>query len=461
MAKNKTIYVCSNCGYETSRWSGKCPQCNEWNTLSEQENVVVPKGNVVLGENLKVQSGRVLRDVSVDKDNRILSGIEEFDRVMGGGMVADSFNLLMAPPGTGKSTLAIMVADRMIKNGYKVLYASGEESASQIKNRAVRLNLQHTDDMYISDTSNLDFVISEIKKYDIDLIILDSIQTFYLNEFLPSKQGNPTQTNGVVSNLKDICKQSGRPRCCIAISQMNKKEEVAGYNSIPHIVDSCLYLEGDSTDPLRILHATKNRFGDTEEAGFFYMKETGLEEVTDISNFFISRRNYPVVGVSITGVKEANRYAMCEVESLTPKSFTPFPSRISSNIKRDDLNVLVSILEQRANLVMADKNVIVKTSGNINIRDNSSNLAVIMSIVSSYYNKPIDPNTVFYGDVSLTGEIKRCPNTESFANEIDRLGYQKLYVAQGVNIKKKFKNLSIIECRNINEVIVQTIKKGE
>lgn len=458
MSKNKTIYVCSKCGYETARWSGKCPQCNEWNTLEETERVSSSSASSAVKTNILI-SGRTLKDVSVEKEDRILSGIGEFDRVMGGGMIADSFNLLMAPPGTGKSTLAIMVAEKIIEKGYKVLYASGEESASQIKNRANRLKLHFTDDMYICDTSNLDFVVSEIRKYDVDMIILDSIQTFYLNEFLPSKQGNPTQTNGVVSTLKDICKQSGRPRCAIAISQMNKKEEVAGFNSIPHIVDSVLYLEGDDTDPLRILHATKNRFGDTEEAGFFYMRENGLQEVSDISNFFISKREYDVVGVSITGIREANRYAMCEVESLTPKSFTSFPSRISSNIKRDDLNVLVSILEQRAGMVMADKNVIVKTSGNIKIHEGSSNLAVLMSIASSYYNKPIPSDVVFYGDVSLTGEIKRCPNLESFANEADRLGYQKLYTATKSNLTKKYKNLSVIECDTIDRLIKQFFKE--
>ena len=449
--KNKTVYVCKVCGYKNARWSGQCPQCDEWNTL--EESIDIPQSNkTAISDNVFV-SGRKLKDIVVDKENRIISGIQEFDRVMGGGIVRDSFNLLMAPPGTGKSTLAIMVADKLAENGYRVLYASGEESASQIKNRATRLQLKNSDDIYISDTSNLDFVIDEIKKYDIDFIVLDSIQTFYLNEFLPSKQGNPTQTNGVVSALKDICKQSDRPRSVLAISQMNKKEEVAGFNSIVHIVDSSLLLEGDSTDPLRILYATKNRFGDTEEAGFFYMRENGLQEVGDISNFFISKRDTDVVGVAVTGIREANRYAMCEVESLTPKSFTSFPARISTSVKKDDLNILASILEQRANMVMVDKNIIVKTSGNIKIKDSSSNLAVLVSIMSSYFNKPVSSNSTFYGDVSLTGEIKKCPNLEMFANEADRLGYKKIYVAKNSGLVKKFKNLQVIECNTVVNLI--------
>lgn len=455
MSKEKKIYVCSVCGHETVRWGGKCPSCNEWNTLEEK---IVSK-NAINNSAIQLVSGRKMKDVSAEKDIRIITGISEFDRVMGGGMVIDSFNLLSAPPGCGKSTLAIMVADRMLKNGYKVLYASGEESASQIKNRAVRLGLEYIDDMFIIDNSNFDFVISEVEKYDIDFIVLDSIQTFYLNEFLPSKQGNPAQTNGVVSALKDLCKQSERPRCALAISQMNKKEEIAGFNSIPHIVDSCLYIEGDDSDPLRILHATKNRFGDVEEAGFFYMQANGLQEVSDISNYFITQRNHDVVGVAITGIREANRYAMCEVESLTPKTFTSFPMRIGNNLKRDNLNILVSILEQRANMVMADKNVIIKTSGNINIKEASNNLAILMSIASSYYNKPIPGDTVFYGDVSLTGEIKKCPNFESFASEADRLGYGVLCMAKGCTVNKKLKNLKIVEYNTINELIDNYFKE--
>lgn len=456
--KDKKIYECSSCGYKTVRWAGKCPQCNEWNTFEEKIETPVSKGASIISTSGLV-SGRKLSDVSTSKDDRILTGISEFDRVVGGGLVTDSFNLLSAPPGCGKSTLAIMVADKMISNGYTVLYASGEESASQIKNRATRLNLKYTDDMYISDSSNLDFVIQEVEKYNVDFIVLDSIQTFYLNEFLPSKQGNPTQTNGVVSALKDLCKQSSKKRCVLAISQMNKKEEIAGYNSIPHIVDACLYLEGDDSDPLRILHATKNRFGDIEEAGFFYMRADGLQEVGDISNYFITKRNYDVVGVAITGVREANRYAMCEIESLTPKSFTSFPSRIGTSVKRDDLNVLVSILEQRAGMVMVDKNVIIKTSGNIKLHNSSSNLAILMSIASSYYNKAIDGSTLFYGDVSLTGEIKKCPNCESFANEADRLGYDTLYVARGATPHKQYKHLHIVECDTVDQLIKTLFKE--
>ena len=455
MAKEKKVYVCSECGFETVRWGGKCPNCDAWNTLEEKNET---KASSVKLATTSFASGRRMKDVSVTKDNRILTGISEFDRVLGGGMVVDSFNLLSAPPGCGKSTLAIMVADRMLKNGYNVLYASGEESASQIKNRATRLNLEHIDEMLIVDNSNLDFVLEEVVKYDVDFIVLDSIQTFYLNEFLPSKQGNPTQTNGVVSALKDLCKQSGRPRCTLAISQMNKKEEIAGYNSIPHIVDACLYIEGDDSDPLRILHATKNRFGDVEEAGFFYMTATGLDEVGDISNYFITKRNHDVVGVAITGIREANRYAMCEVESLTPKSFTSFPTRIGSNLKRDNLNILVSILEQRANMVMIDKNVIIKASGNINIHEPSSNLAILMSIASSYFNTAISGSTLFYGDVSLTGEIKKCPNFESFAAEVDRLGYKTLYVAKGCKVNKTLKNLKVVECDTISELIKTLFK---
>jgi DNA repair protein RadA/Sms len=191
------------------------------------------------------------------------------------------------------------------------------------------------------------------------------------------------------------------------------------------------------------------------------MREDGLQEVSDISNYFITQRTEEIVGVAVTGVREANRYAMCEVESLTPKSFTSFPTRIGTTLKKDDLNILVSILEQRANMIMIDKNVIIKTSGNIKLHDSSNNLAILMSIASSYYNKPIEKGSLFYGDVSLTGEIKKCPNLESFANEADRLGYKYLCVAKNTNLKHKFKNIKILEFETIQDIIKYFFRKGE
>ena len=450
MAKEKHIFKCSSCGFEVSKWQGKCPECGAWNTF--EEKIIQPQKSVMVSS-ASFESGHRLKDVRKSELSRIVTGIEEFDRVMGGGIVPDSLNLLAAPPGCGKSTLSIMVADKILGAGYNVLYASGEESASQIKSRADRLCLKNTDDMYIVDNSSMDFVLDEVQKYDIDFIVLDSINTFYLNEFLPAKQGNPTQTSAVVSAMKDLCKQQDRPRCALVIDQMTKDNQMAGNRFIEHIVDSCLFLEQEDSEPLRVLRASKNRFGDTEEAGFFYMEETGLREVGDISNYFITKRDTDVVGVAITGVKEGNRYAMCEIESLTPQSSTSFPTRISSHLKRDNLNILVAILEQRAEMPLGTKNVFIKTSGNLQIRDNSSNLAILASIASSYYKKPIHGDTLFFGDVSLTGEIKKCTNYEGFIKEADRLGYKRLFVARGCKPSKTTKNVKVVECDTIRDVL--------
>lgn len=450
MAKEKHIYTCSSCGHQTSKWYGRCPNCQEWNTMEEK---IIQPAKSVLTSSASFESGRKLKDVRKSDLKRIVTGVDEFDRVMGGGLVPDSLNLIAAPPGCGKSTLAIMVADCMLKNGYNVLYASGEESASQIRARAERLELKYTDEMYIVDNSSLDFVLSEVDKYDIDFIVLDSINTFYLNELLPAKQGNPVQTNGVVSALKDLCKQQDRPRCAFVIDQMTKDNQMAGNRFVEHIVDSCLFLESNEDfGSIRQLYASKNRFG-ALETGWFEMDESGLHSIPNISQFFLTKRTYGMVGCAVSALRSGNRSIFYEVEALTPQSSTSFPTRISSNFKRDILNVLVAILEQRADIPLGTKNIFVKTSGNIQIKDNSCNLAILVAIASSALQKTVPQNICFFGDCSLSGEIKRVINIESLIREATRIGYSKVVVAKGSKPANAPKGIEIIECDTIKDVL--------
>lgn len=450
--KNKTQYKCSSCGSVTSKWSGQCPHCKEWNTLEEFEDIII-------GKTTKIKSASTskvvkMKDVNISDNNRIKCGISEFDRVVGGGLVDDSVTIMTAPPGTGKSTLCLTLCDEMINQGKTVLYASGEESASQLKSRALRMKLKNIDDIYLSESPCLDDVISSINQVDADFIIVDSIQTFFLTDFLPSRAGNPTQVMECASTLQTIAKHSSKPRMVIIIGQMNKDDELVGHRSLEHLVDTVLVMDGNKDDSFRMLFASKNRFGDTGEIGFFQMTEVGLLPVDNPSEYFLTERDNPVMGTALTVLKEGSRPIIIEIESLVTRTFTSYPMRISEVINKDRLNVLISILEQHCKMNFFDKNVVINTQNNIKLRSSDTNLATIMTIASSYYKKPLPLNSVFLADVGLTGELKKIPNIEMRLKELDRMGYKEVYVSKNTNIQQNnYKSITVKPFNLISEVL--------
>lgn len=452
MGKAKTQYICTKCGGSFGKWSGQCPSCREWNTLVETEctdrNPVSAKRNGTSSGALK------MKDVKIDERNRVMTGIDEFDRVVGGGLVDDSVTILTAPPGTGKSTLCLSICDRAAVFGLSVLYASGEESATQLKSRAVRMKLDGADDIYVSDVSCMNDVIESARRIDADLIIADSIQSFYLEDFLPSRAGNPVQVLECANALHALAKRSSKPRMVIIIGQMNKDDVLAGHRALEHLVDTVLIMDGDADDVFRMLFASKNRFGNTGEIGFFQMSEAGLLSVENPSEYFLTEREVPIMGTALTVLKEGSRPIIIEVESLVTKSFTSYPMRISEAVNRDRLNVLLSILEQHCGMNFYDKNVTVNIPNNIRIRSGDANLATIMSIVSSYYKKPLPLNSVFLADVGLTGELKKVPNMEMRLRELDRMGYENVFVAKDACVEGNgFKSVKVCRFGVISEVL--------
>lgn len=429
--KSKIVYICSECKFEQPKWTGRCPNCGVWNSFLESE--ILKKTNSKSNSNNRVTStskkAQKLSDIKVLNSDRIITDLHEFNRVVGGGIVRDSISILAARPGAGKSTLLLQVAHDISKKGFKVLYASGEESESQIKKRADRVIGECLEEnIWIYSDISLNNVLEVVKEVDPDFIIIDSIQTFVLEEY-SSRPGSPIQTMECANELLRIAKNINRPRAVIIVGQMTKEDELAGVRALEHLVDCVLMIEGGSLEELRSLVCSKNRFGSTGEVGFFSMTEKGMISIDNPSQFFMTKRDEKdeVFGSSLSVMKEGNRCIIVEIESLVSNSMAPYPSRISDCLKKDQLNTLISILEERGKIKLFDKNVVIKATGGIRLREQCVNLAVIISIVSSLKNKSIDNGYVFIGDVGLTGEIKRVPSMELRLKEVDRIGFSKVY----------------------------------
>jgi DNA repair protein RadA/Sms len=451
--KKKTLYRCSNCGFESIKWLGKCPTCSSWNTL--EEIAVELKNTDSRTRQTSKKSIKKLYEVVSSKSNRIVTGINEFDRVMGGGIVKDSISIITARPGAGKSTLLLQISNCIAKEGYKVIYASGEESDSQIKNRADRILDKIHENIWVLQENNLDNVLDAVEEIDPDMVIIDSIQTFTMEASLPARAGSPTQTMECANALLHVAKNEKRPRAVIIVGQMTKNDELAGLRALEHLVDTVLIIEDDNDEELRVLVSSKNRFGGIEN-GFFQMREEGIVSIDNPSEFFMTKREEGEVvsGSALTVIKEGTRCIITEIESLVSKSFTPYPTRIGETLGKDKLNTLISILEQRGNINLYDKNVIIKTTGGIKIREQGINLAVIMSIVSSVKQQGIESNIAFIADVGLTGELKKVPSLESRIKEIERMGFKKVYVAYDSFTKtNNFKKIQIFELKTLIDVI--------
>lgn len=454
MAKIKKAYECTNCGHSQPLWAGKCPECGKWGTLTE---VTVKETKGKTSEIIDDKSAKKLNAIEINESQRLKSDYEEFDRAVGGGLVRDSVTILTARPGAGKSTLLLQLSKSYADLGLKVLYVSGEESESQIKSRADRIMESLPENVWILSTNSMDSAANEIKNIDADIVFLDSIQTFTLAAF-DNKAGSPTQTIEVANKAVEIAKDEFKKRAIIMIGHMTKANEMAGLRTLEHLVDTVLILDGESDEDLRVLTSTKNRFGRTGEIGLFSMDEDGLVEISNPSEYFITTRENAIEGSAISVTKEGSRLLEVEIESLVSKSFLPYPQRIGDSLRKDDLNTLISILQERAGLNLFDYNVIIKTTGGLKLSEPSVNLAIMMSIASSLLKKAINDKTVFIAEVGLTGELKKVPQIKQRIKELERLGYKKCYIARNSVSESDFKFIKIKQMSNIKEVITDCLK---
>ena len=461
MAKAKQIYICTRCGFESPKWMGQCPSCHEWNCLEEREVPAKTAGPSAVASIVKKSAGdglKPLKKVSLVGNERILTRISELDRVLGGGIVKDSISIIAAKPGAGKSTLLMQIAQKVAEQGLTVLYVSGEESESQMRRRAERiLESEIHEGLWVLSTAEMNEVLSAIDQVDPVLVILDSIQTFFLDEF-SSRPGSPTQIIECTNAVLRIAKDPARPRAVIMAGQMTKEDELAGVRSLEHMVDTVLFMEADPVEEIRTLSASKNRFGSTGEMGFFTMEENGLFPIENPSRFFMTKRSPDTVvnGSCLSVIKEGTRPMIIEIESLISQSFTPYPSRISECLSRDRLGTLISILEQRSGITLFDKNVVVKSTGGLKLSQPSVSLAVLVCLASSSLRKPVTPNTVFLGDVGLTGELKKVPSIDLMIREAARLGFSAVYVPAGeykAETRKSLGNTKLIPMKDLSSVI--------
>lgn len=455
MAKPKKRYKCSACGTIYAKWAGQCTPpigCGAWNTIDEDVEAVVEtrKQNSLRSVSKGVNRAKQLKSVDSNSEERFLTGIGEFDRVLGGGIVRGSITIVTAPPGTGKSTLLLEVCDAVGKKGLKVVYASGEESENQIKLRADRIIDGLSENVYVAPGDNLDDIFASVDEYDAELLIIDSIQTCSV-DYIEGKTGGNAQILECAERIRQKAKNEKKNLMVILIGQMTKEDELAGSRQLEHLVDTVLRFE--IQEEVRMLRGTKNRFGDTGEVGAFEMDSDGLTELKDLSKYYVTEREIPLPGSALGVIKEGTRPIIVEIECAVARSLQAFPSRITEGVKRDKLSILLSILEG-SGINFFEENVTLKPTGGVRINENATDLAMIMSIVSAKKKKPIPNGKVFIGEVGLTGEIKKVPSIEVRLRELDRMGFKEVIIPnQPLKCDLESLNIKVTRMKTISDCV--------
>ena len=450
VAKVKTKYVCQSCGYSTPRWIGRCPDCDEWNTLIE-EIIDKDKRTSSRSTSLLKQSANLksISDINQTDSIRFKTGITEFDRVLGGGVVTGSVILIGGDPGIGKSTLMLQIANNLETK--KILYVSGEESGIQIKLRCERLNYT-LKNFYVLSETNLEIVDAVVEKEKPDLIVIDSIQTIFHPE-LDSAPGTITQLRESTARLIKISKSQNIP--IFIVGHITKDGIIAGPKVLEHMVDVVLQFEGEKTHFYRILRGIKNRFGSTNEIGIFEMTDKGLKEVLNPSEVFLSQRNYGASGCVISASLEGTRPILIEVQALVTSTNYGIPQRTSMGFDYKKLNIIIAVLEKKLGLFLNKSDIFLNIAGGVKIDEPAIDLAVGISIYSSFKDIPIDSETVMLGEIGLSGEIRTISYIDKRIAEATKLGFKKIIIPKG-NLKnvnqKKFK-AEIVGVEKINNAI--------
>lgn len=447
MAKEKQIFFCQECGFESAKWMGQCPGCKSWNTFCEEKVVVGAKKQTLMREAIAPTS---ILQVEKTDEVRFTTGFAELDRVLGGGIVRDSLVLVGGDPGIGKSTILLQMCRNITEAGKTVLYVSGEESMSQIKMRAERIGT-FSRDMLLLCVNELAYVEDYLKKARPDVMIIDSIQTMITDD-ISSAPGSISQIKEVTARLMRIAKQMGI--AIFIVGHVTKEGTVAGPRNLEHMVDTVLYFEGDRNAGFRVLRAVKNRFGSTNEIGVFEMTETGLAEVNNPSQVMLDGRPEASSGSVVVCSMEGTRPLLIEIQALVSQTNFNLPRRTAVGLDYNRVNLLLAVLEKRAGLILSGCDAYVNIAGGIRLDDPSSDLGIIYAIVSSYRNRPVDEHLVAFGEVGLSGEVRAVSAAEQRVYEAQKMGFTTCVIPKSNKDKmKKIEGMKVIGVASVAEAL--------
>ena len=445
-AKLKRTFFCTSCGYETPKWLGKCPSCGEWNTITEHVVAKESSSSSRMVSAPKAQP-QLVQDITEQTTRRIDTGIGELNRVLGGGLVPGSLILLGGEPGIGKSTLSLQIA--LTANNLKTLYVSGEESAEQIKMRAMRLGIGNEECTVYTETL-LENIVAQIEELRPDMVIIDSIQTM-ATDTVESSAGSVPQIRECATTLLRVAKSMGT--AIFIIGHITKDGTIAGPKILEHIVDVVLQFEGDGNHTYRILRGAKNRFGATYEIGVFEMRESGLKEVDNPSEILITHYDEPLSGCAIGAAVDGIRPYLIEVQALVSGAAYGTPQRSATGFDQRRLNMLLAVLEKRVGMKMFQKDVFLNFAGGFKISDTGMDLAVVAAIISSYYDRPLNEQACCAGEIGLSGEVRPAPRTEQRISEAARLGFKRIVVSSYVQKSIKCpKDIEVVFISSIEQL---------
>lgn len=455
MAKVKTKWICQNCGYETAKSLGKCPECSSWGSFVEEIEQTAAQRTSLPLDDIKPC---LIDEITIDHSIRVSTGIEEFDRVLGGGLVQGSLVLLAGDPGIGKSTILLQTGKSVCSGGKKILYVSAEESASQIKLRAERLGVK-SDKLYIYSQTNFDLIKRQIEEMKPDMLVIDSIQAVY-SQNITSSPGSVSQIRECTNILMDIAKNKNIT--VVVIGHVTKDGNIAGPKVLEHMVDTVIYFEGDRYKSYRLLRCMKNRFGTTNEVGVFNMCDDGLHEISNPSELFLNERTKNITpGSVVIATNEGTRPVLIEIQALVGTTPYPSPRRVSNGIDYNRLLMILAVLEKRIGLNLSKQDVYVNVIGGLEIDEPAADLGVALAVATCARDVIVSPDSVIVGEIGLSGEIRSVNNLDKRIKEAEKLGFKKIIIPKSnKNKREDFKDIEIVPVERLMDAITACVYKA-